>query len=453
MSFDGLRIALSSLQAQRRALEVTGQNVSNVATEGYSRQRVIQVADAGAVVPALFSRSSGVGGGVLSGNVERARDQFIEARANQEHAVDANLTQIQGTLDRVELAFGEPGDNGLGAQLADFLAGFDDVANKPDDSAARSQLVERAQTLTASFSEIDGTFQAIRANAIEELQSSTVDINATASRIADLNQRIQVAVTSGLSPNDLMDQRDLAASKLASSIGATIRPMSNGTVDIYVGGTALVRGSQANSLQVNVGATPPNTVSVVWTKDGQPASVGGESGARLTTANDIVPRYRAEITAVVTKLHDEVNALHTTGFGLDGVSGRDFFGFDANGNLMVDPAIAADPTKVGASGSAAATKDGSIARRIAALTGTESDYRGLVVRLGVESQTATRRVEIQAGITDQVDTAREASSGVDMDEEMTNMLMFQHAYDAAARLMSTIDANLDTLINRTGAGR
>ena len=94
-----------------------------------------------------------------------------------------------------------------------------------------------------------------------------------------------------------------------------------------------------------------------------------------------------------------------------------------------------------------------MAKKLAALTRTQSDYRALVVKLGVESQTATRRVEIQAGITDQIDTAREASSGVDVDEEMTNMLMFQHAYDAAARLLSTMDTNLDTLINHMGAGR
>jgi flagellar hook-associated protein 1 FlgK len=229
-----------------------------------------------------------------------------------------------------------------------------------------------------------------------------------------------------------------------------VRPMGNGMVDVYLGGTAMVRGSESNQLQVNVASAPPQTVSVTWTKDSQPAAVAGQAGGKVTTANDIVPRYRAELAAVTTQLHDEVNAIHTTAYGLDGVTGRDFFAYSATGALVVDSAIAADPAKVGASASATATKDGSVARKIAALTGTESEYRNLVVRLGVESQTATRRVEIQSGITDQIDTAREASSGVDIDEEMTNMLMFQHAYDAAARLMSVIDESLDTLIKLAG---
>jgi flagellar hook-associated protein 1 FlgK len=247
-----------------------------------------------------------------------------------------------------------------------------------------------------------------------------------------------------------MDQRDLAATQLASAVGGVVRPMGDGTADVYLGGTALVRSNSANALQVNVDPAPPQAVSITWVKDGQPASVAGQALGRITTANDIVPRYRAELTAVWTKLHDEVNAVHATGFGLDGVTGRDFFAYSATGALVVDPGIAADPDKVGASASATATKDGSIARKLAALTGTESTYRGLVVRLGVESQTATRRVEIQTGITDQIDTAREASSGIDIDEEMTNMLMYQHAYDAAARLMSTINDSLDTLINLVG---
>jgi flagellar hook-associated protein FlgK len=453
VSFDGLRIALSSLQAQRRALEVTGQNVANVATDGYSRQRIDMTANAGSVVPAIYSTPSSVGQGVLSSDVVRARDQFIEARANQEHAVNSNLLEVQSTLDRIELGFAEPGENGLGAQMSDFLAGFDDVANQPLDGAARNQLVERAKTLVTGFSQLDDTLASIRANAVEELQSSMVDVNATAARVADLNQRIQVATTAGLSPNDLMDQRDLAAAQLADSVGATVRPLGDGIVDVYIGGTALVRGGTANSLKVVIGTDPAQTISVQWAKDSQPAGVAGAAGGKLATANDIVPRYRADLKAVATALHDEVNAIHTTGFGEDGVTGRDFFTWSASGRLDVDPTIAADPTKVAASASATATRDGSIATKLAALTGTLGTYRSLVVKLGVESQTATRRVDIQAGITDQIDTAREASSGVDVDEEMTNMLMFQHAYDAAARLLSTMDGNLDTLINHMGAGR
>lgn len=451
MSFGGLGIALSSLQAQRRALEVSGQNIANVATDGYSRQRIGMAANAGSSVPALHSTPTGVGQGVLSTDVQRARDQFIEVRANQEHATEAGLRQTQASLDRIELTFGEPGDDGLGAQISDFLAGWDDVANKPDDVAGRSQLVARAQTLVTGVRQVEETLQSIRASTVEELQAAIVDVNATATRVAELNQRIRVATTAGLSPNDLLDQRDLAATQLAASVGATVRPLGDGTVDVYVGGTALVRGSTANVLEVTTD-TATQTVAMVWAKDQQPAGVAGRAGAQVATINDIVPRYLTEIADVTQMLHDEVNAAHATGFGLDDgplFTGRDFFVF-TGGRLAVNADIAADPRKLAASAASGTTRDGSIARTIAALTGTETDYRRFVVRMGVESQTASRRVEIQLAITDQIDMAREASSGVDIDEEMTQMLMFQHAYDAAARLMSAMDQTLDTLINRTG---
>lgn len=450
MSFDGLRIALSSLDAQRRALEITGQNVSNVATKGYSRQSIGLAANAGAVTPAIFSKATGIGEGVTATNIERARDEFIQVRSGQEHALGASLDTIKGSLDRVEEAFAEPSDNGVGAQLSDFLASWDDVANKPGDLAARSQLVERANTLAAGIQQISTTLQGVGTNAIEQLQASVVDVNATAARIAELNSRIQVANADGLSANDLMDQRDLAAAQLTSAVGATLRPQTDGTLDIYVGGTAMVRGTTANDLQVNVTGTPP-TAAIVWAKDSQPAAVAGQAGGFLSTINDIVPRYRTAIAGVATTIHDEVNALHDPAYALDGTTtGQDFFVYDATGALAVNPTIVADPTKIQVAATAGATADGSVATQIAQLTGGQSTYRNLVVKLGVESQAATQRSQIQAGITAQVDSAADASSGVDVDEEMTNMLMFQHAYDAAARLMTTVDSTLDTLINHTG---
>ena len=453
MSFDGLRIALSSLDAQRRALEVTGQNVANVATKGYSRQTIGLAANAGAVTPAIFSKATGIGQGVTANTVQRARDEFLQVRSAQEHSIGASLDQVKTTLDRVEQAFGEPGDNGVGAQLSDFLAGWDDVANKPGDQAARSQLVERGNTLVQGISQIDTTLQGIRGNALEQLQASVVDVNATAAHIAQLNAQIQVARTDGLSPNDLMDQRDLAASDLAASVGATLRPQTDGTLDVYIGGTAIVRGSTSNDLKVDVAGPPTNTASISWAKDSQPAGVAGQAGGFLATINDIVPRYRASVAAVATTIHDEVNNLHNSGYALDGTTtNNSFFVYDATGALAVNPAIVADPTLVQASGAAGATGDGSVARAIAAVTGSQASYRNLVVQLGVESQTAAKRSEIQSDITAQVDTATNASSGVDVDEEMTNMLMYQHAYDAAAKLMSTVDSTLDTLINHTGLG-
>jgi flagellar hook-associated protein 1 FlgK len=448
--FNGLQIALSSLYAQRKALQVTGQNIANVNTAGYSRQRVELTADSGPVTPAVQSRYSGPGSGVLTGDTTRLRDQFLELRGYQEHAVDSGLKQSQSVLSRVELAFDEPSDSGLSKLISGFLAGFDDVANNPDDLAARSQLVEQGKTLAAGFTQLDAALTTQRSSGIDELSSVVGEVNNSAARIAELNQNITSALNNGFSPNELMDQRDQLISQMAEQVGVTIRPGDAGTIDVYVGGTAIVRGSRAVPLKVDVGTDPAQTVRVTWADDSYPAGVTGSAGGLLTAVNDVIPRYRSGLAAVAQQLSDDVNAVHRTGYALDGSTNHDFFTAAPGGGIQVDPAIAADPSLVAASSAAGATRDGSVAQTIAELTGSGDRYNQLVVNLGVEAQATNRRVDVQAAIVQHVDAARESVAGVNLDEEMTSMLQFQHAYDAAARFLTAVDQTLDTLIHQTG---
>jgi flagellar hook-associated protein 1 len=448
--FNGLQIALSSLYAQRKALQVTGQNIANVNTEGYSRQRVELTADSGPVTPAMQSRYPGPGSGVLTGDTTRLRDQFLELRGYQEHAVDAGLTESQSVLSRIELAFDEPSDDGLSKLISGFLAGFDDVANNPDDPAARAQLVEQGKTLAAGFTQLDAALATQRSSSIDELTSLVGEVNESAAQVAELNQNITSALNNGFSPNELMDQRDQLISKMAEQVGVTVRPGDGGTIDVFVGGTAIVRGNRAVPLKVDVGTDPAQTVRVTWADDSYPAGVTGSAGGLLGAVNDVIPRYRSGLAAVAQQLSDDVNAVHRTGYALDGSTNRDFFTAAPGGGIQVDPAIAADPSLVAASSAAGATRDGSVAQQIAELSGFGDRYHQLVVTLGVEAQATNRRVDIQASIVQHVDAARESAGGVNLDEEMTSMLEFQHAYDAAARFLTAVDQTLDTLIHQTG---
>jgi flagellar hook-associated protein FlgK len=448
--FNGLRIALSSLYAQRKALQVTGQNIANVNTEGYSRQRVEMIADSGPVTPAGESRYAGPGMGVLTGDTTRLRDQFLELRGYQEHAVDSGLKESQSVLSRIELAFDEPSDDGLSKLISGFLAGFDDVANNPDDVGARAQLVEQGKTLAAGFSQLDSALATQRDSAITELSSVVAEVNTSAARLAELNQNITSALNNGFSPNELMDQRDQLIATMAEQVGVTVRPGDAGQLDVFVGGTAIVRGTRFSPLKVEVGTDPAQTVKVTWASDSYPAGVTGSAGGMLSAVNEVIPRYRDGLAAVAQQLSDDVNAVHRTGYALDGSTNHDFFVAAPGGGIQVDPAIAADPGLVAASASAGATRDGSVAQQIAELTGVGDRYHQLVINLGVESQAVNRRVDVQAAIVQHVDGARESAAGVNLDEEMTSMMQFQHAYDAAARFLTAVDQTLDTLINQTG---
>jgi flagellar hook-associated protein 1 FlgK len=442
-TFDGLSTGLSALYAQRRAVEVAGQNIANVNTEGYSRQRVGMVADAGPVTPGIFSRYEGSGMGVRSVDIVRLRDQFLEARAQREQATAGYLSTMQTSLGRIELAVGEPSDTGISAQLSDFWAGWDDVGLNPADPAARAQLVERAATLAASIRQLDGSLSTLGDASTAQLSAVVANVNATATRIAELNGSIRSATSAGMSANELEDQRDLFVLQLSEQIGATARITDDGGIDVYIGSMALVRGATTEALTVDIGSGP-GSVRVAWADDGLAATTGGEAAGLLETINVVVPGQRSEVAAVSQRLHDDVNAIHTTGFDQDGNAGGDFFTMGPNG-IEVAAGLTASTRAVAASATAGAV-DGSIAQQLATQTGPDTAYREMVVRLGVTTQAVNRRVEVQDSIVRQVDAARESEAGVNIDEEMTNLVAFQHAYSAAARFVTVVDELVDTII-------
>src|SRR3712207_4288684 len=161
-NMSSLSTALSALYAQRRGLDVTGHNIANANTEGFTRQRVDLVANGGPIGAAVFSRWSGVGQGVDVTGVTRMRDAFLDLRSNQEHATQGQLLTSQTVLSRIELGFGEPSDIGLAAQFSEFWSGWDDVANNPTDLAARNALLERASTLATNLRSTSQAMSALR---------------------------------------------------------------------------------------------------------------------------------------------------------------------------------------------------------------------------------------------------------------------------------------------------
>lgn len=389
------------------------------------------------------------GAGVQVASVDRLRDTFLETRGHQEHALESNLRRVQGTYARAELAFAEPGENGIANTLSELSEGWATVANDPTalNPAARGLVLERAATLVTTFNTTRAALAEQRTASIEQLEAVVTDVSSISARVADVNDDIRNAVNGGFSPNDLMDQRDQLIRDLSELVGVTVRPADAGMTDVYVGGAAIVRGNAAISLEVDAPAAGP--VRVRWANDGSVANVSGEAGGLLTSVNDVLPRHRDALTAVTDTLRDTVNALHTSGTDLNGNPGLAFFTNAPNGDLAVNAAILADGNLIAASATGA-PGDGSVAASLAELNVADKQYQALIVDLGVEGQGVNRRVSIQAPITAQVDAARDSESGVNLDEEMVNMLSFQHAYAAAARFLTAVDSTLDTLINRTG---
>ena len=475
--FSALNSALSGLLAHQRALQTAGHNVANAATPGYSRQRVDFSSIGGGVIPAVWSKPDPIGRGVEISGLVRIRDEFLEARMLRETASGAQLDAIGSIMDRIELIFPEPSDTGLAHQLAELWGAFDDVANQPGSLSTRIALLERATTVANELNRGAAELANLHTSITERVQVLVSEVNATAARVADLNSAIRNATNAGLAPHDLADQRDRLIERLADLAGVTTRAAEDGTVSVYIGGTALVRSDRAESLELVVpdevdpdtpaGSVGLKDLDVRWAKDGYPAAItSGEIAGALDGTNRAIPKYLQHLDDVAVSLAEQVNALHEAGFDLDGNEGLAFF---VNGlapgdpvtalSIRLDPDVAADPRMVAASGigdplDPTGNLDASIAQQLAAIGGATDRpdlvYNELIGALGVENQALQRRQGIQTEVIRQVDDAREGVRGVNIDEEMVAMVQSQHAYAASARLMTAIDEMLQTLITRTG---
>jgi flagellar hook-associated protein 1 FlgK len=462
--FGTIGTALSALQAERKALEVTGQNIANANTAGYTRQRAVMTAVGGSVIPAMYSKSDGVGAGVNLSDVQRLQDAFLEQRANTENGTLNNLQSMQGTLSDIENSFGEPGDGGLQALLSSYWNGWDDVANNPGDSAARTALIGTAQSLATGLNVAAGSLSSQWKSSSESLQTIVNNVNGTAANIASLNKAIVAATSAGNHPNDLMDQRDLLIRQLSTQIGATTRVNSDGSTDVFVGGSALVSGSLSRQLTVS-GATAidqasSNPVSLSWADTGQVVNTAsGQVGGLLNALNSTLPSYASQLDAVAAQLVTSVNAQQGAGYDLNGAAGGPFFDPAKTTAasitvVLTDPdgvAASSNPPTLDADGNPVVSLDGSNAQKFANFSGTGADalYRQMIVKLGSESQSAQQKVTTQQSVVQQIQQSRDSAAGVDLDEEQTNLITYQQAYNAAAKFLSVIDSVLDTLINRT----
>jgi flagellar hook-associated protein 1 FlgK len=470
-TFSGLNTATTALFAAQRAMDVTGQNVANVNTDGYSRQRVELQSVGPNGVPAIWSTSNGIGQGVNSDHITRIRDRFLEGRAQAEHAATASLTVQDSTLAQVEDAFREPGKTGLQSQLTSVWAGWGDVMNNPTDPGARSQVLQRTATLVAGLHTTSATLDQQWAQNRDSLQTLVQNVNASAASIADLNTAIRRATQSGQPSNELADKRDALVLSLSDQIGATATLMDDGTVNVAVSGTTLVSGGSSLSWQLTGSADPDDVATdppaIVTDPGNATIRPGGTADGLLTALTSTIPRYRAQLDAVAQQLATQLNDVHTVGYDRNGDAGGPMFG-DGSGTLPVDVStitagnltlLITDGSKLAAaatapSASGVVSGDNVNADKLYQLrlvaNGVDTTYRKMIVSLGVEAATATNKLTTQSVISAQVDSARESVSGVSIDEEMTNMLQFQHGYQAAGRLITAIDDMLDTLINKTG---
>jgi len=455
-----LNTGRTALFTQQKAIDVTGHNIANVNTDGYSRQRVNMATNA-----PYSSQPGQTGTGVRAAEIQRIYDRFLGAQINNENQNLGNWEAQKGVLERVEIIFDESSGYGLNQAMSEFWNAWQDLANNPSDYAGRAALLAKSETMTATFNNIYSNLEQIQTDIDTSIMGTVKEINSIAERIAGLNQKIALTEVGGQNANDYRDSRDLLLKELSLMIDIDSFENSDGKVTVLVaGGRPLVENISSWNLSTQPDAS--GLQDIVWTdSDGNPVVITsgisrGKLKGWLEVRDVTIPDYLSKLNELAEGIITEVNDFHKDGLGLndDVVAERNFFTGTKALDIAVNQDIVDDVNNIAAAGSLDGLPGGnSNAIEIANLqnalkmnsdTATFDDYyNSLVSDVGSGVQKATVNFDHQSSMITHLDNYRESVSGVSLDEEMVNLIKFQHGYNAAARLISVADELLDRVIN------
>jgi flagellar hook-associated protein 1 FlgK len=539
-------------------MDVTGENIANVNTPGYSRQRAIME-----TAPVTNANGFPLGNGVQVTSVQRFYDAVLQKNiADGNSSLQNNQSRLT-SLQAIEPLFNDISTNGLGKALQDFFDSWQSLASNAAGTAERQTVLAKAQVLIDNFHQINDSLRSVQANANTSLDGLTAEISLSAKNIASLNGQIVQTELNGASASELRDQRDYLVQELALKVGVSFTEERNGSLTVRLGdGSTLVDGNKYATLYTSpVVLTPPDVNSTVpnnhilMTSIGNPppavnhltdtdvtATIGGpnnslgEIGAMLGVRDSVVPGYLGKLDELAYNLADQVNAQHRQGWTLNGTTGSDFFTVTATPNTITginttglqvgntvtgagipagttiaridsDTQITLSPPLLQTVGSGVFTfpsgpqtgvatgikgysssdatmginlnvastadiaaadtnpangGDGNNVNALAlaalkdatrpfttnggASSSVISYYNALVSSVGIDVQTAQNASDQTESYVSQLKNLRESNSGVSLDEELTNMIKYQKAFQGAAKLITTATDMLDTVL-------
>ncbi|MBI4885077.1 MAG: flagellar hook-associated protein FlgK [Actinobacteria bacterium] len=429
MISSALSVAVSALRAHSYAAETTSHNVANAATPGYRRQRV--------ELEAAFPRSGPLGqmgAGVEAARITRATDRLTDARVRSSAAQAEYFGTRAGLIRIVEGTFGEP-SKGVTNELAGVWDAFATLAVTPSDGAARNQVIARLNSAADRINQIGSALDVLNKDATTRLAGDISAANAIITRLVEFNRLPRSP--EGLQ-GDLADQRDHAIDTLAATLGAAATIDDDGQVRVTLNGLALVDRDRGVALSL----APGPAVGVVTHPSGSVTLSGSAGGLQAALTTDIVDA-RNELDTFTNGFLAALNAGHAAGFTPAGAPGGPLLAI-VGGRLTV---AVTQPADLAATDVAGQSQNGQAADALAQLRETQGTaYRSLVTSLAGRVAGLERSADTAQTIADDASLQRDSEVGVNLDEEMTDLMSQQRAYQAAARLVTVIDDMLQTLI-------
>lgn len=461
--FTTLNIGSQSLQAHQLGVQVAGHNISNVNNPAYSRQRLI-------LETAIATPSSvGLQGtGVQAVMIRQIRDQLIDNNIRNETSITSYLEAQQKALEfanaylaeRINLS--DLNNNQTSSNLSDlidgFFSAFQDISVNPESISERVVLLQKAQLMSSRFNQISSTLDNLIQSMNESINSDTAKANSLLSEIADLNIQINNLETNkNWLANDLRDTLQQKLEELSKIIKIDVSENEQGLAVISVNGEMLVNGDKLlDTIETYTDASNRVYIQTVNSKISITSTSGSIQGT-IDARDRSVLQIKQSLDNLANLLITEVNNLHSTGYGLNGTNNTAFFSGSNAADIQVNSALIENPELIQLSNNPAAPGNNFIALAIAQLkTKTQPSLNNLTIpgfytktveTIAADLNAVNSKLSDQKTITELFEQRRQSVSGVSIDEEMTELLKYQKAYQASAKLISTVDELLETLIN------
>ncbi|MGM0651584.1 MAG: flagellar hook-associated protein FlgK [Bacillota bacterium] len=461
--FGSFEIGRKALRAQHKGMEVSGQNVANANTPGYTRQRTDMES---VVAPMVKNPSMAPGRGVDVADVVRVRSEFYHNQLLSTNSNKEYWDNRYETFLGAEAIFMEPEEHGINKYLNDFFDSWQELSSSPEEASVRAGLRENAISLTRTVQDVFHRLNDQIENLEDELSMIVNDVNRISDTIAELNEKIRFIDTMQEKSNELFDQLDLAIEELSELVDININRQANGTVEIFSGGRLLVQ--EDRSFHVSVGDGGDEGKQIVSSR-GLPLQLSsGKVQGLLDAINVDLPALQGELNELIEVLVKDVNEIHRQGFAYDSdQTDIDFFKPLENEDVPaaiafeVSEAVIEDGSNIAAANVDFAPGNGDNALEISSLRDEASPdrlggvsiadyYQAMVTSMGVEAQDSERMVGAFEKTLGQLQEMHESISGVNLDEEMLNMVQYQHSWHAAARYLNYVDQMLGVLFTELG---
>ncbi|MBS4223193.1 flagellar hook-associated protein FlgK [Lederbergia citrea] len=484
-TFMGLETAKRGMYTQQSAIYVTGHNIANANTPGYTRQRV-NFEQTTPYPAASMNRPQipgQLGTGVKDGTIQRIRDTFVDEQFRGENNKFGYYESLAESISKMEDIMNEPSDFGLSKAMAQFWQSLQDLSTNPENEGARRVVLQRGTSVAETFQYLHSSLTTVRNDIKKEIDATVIEINSLAKQISSINQQISEVEPHGYLPNDLYDERDRLVDQLSKLV-----PIETNTVNYGGNSLSIAEGGRTVSIVMADGTKRP---LIEADNRDRPIAAGemlnlGEGKGKLAAliyaygddadGSGLYPGILDSLDKFAFTYAQVFNEIHSGGFDLKGQPGKPFFdgmGTDykgAAGKIKVANLV---PSDVAASLIPNENGNGQNALRLGNIkdlvitnstltigdevldlkieSGTlQSFYEGVIGEMAVKGQQANRLRHNTEVLLNSVDNNRRSISEVSLDEEFSNLIQFQHAYSASARMINVVDEMLDKIINGMG---